>query len=106
MKQNNIKDNIHIQRNKWYNSYIFSLVPILSMRKSDKHNANGFTFDWLFIKIWSLEHIGFELAVNISTHWGIGITAIIPYLRIVICVPCPEWLAFKIDRNLSRSPND
>lgn len=105
MKQNNIKDNTQ-KRSKWHNSYIFPLIPILSTRKRDEHSANGFTFQWLFIKVWSLEHIEFEIAVNISTHWGIGITAIVPYLRIVLCIPCPEILTMKIDKIFSRSPKD
>ena len=89
---------------KWYNHHVFSLIPILQIKKANYHNTSGFTFRWLFLTIWSLDNFGFELALNIDTHWGIGFTAIIPYLRIRCTIPCPEHLAVKIDKYLSRKP--
>lgn len=92
------------RKKKWYRNEVFPLLPILSIKKSDYHNTSGFTFHWLFLKLWSLDAFTFELAFNISTHWGIGITAIVPYLRIVFCIPCPMRLGIKIDRLLNRRP--
>ena len=92
------------QKNKWYNRHIFPLVPVITTIKADKHNTSGFSFSWLFFKFWSLDSFQFELAFNVGTHWGIGITFILPYLRGVIAIPCPVKLSIWIDRNLDRGP--
>lgn len=90
---------------KWYNNYTFPLIPVYEFKKGNKYNTNGFTFHWLFIKIWSLDAFQFELAIVVDTHWGIGITALLPYLRIVFCIPCPVKLQILVQRNLWRKPN-
>jgi hypothetical protein len=82
----------------------FPLLPVLDKRKGDKHNTPGFSFSWLFIKIWSLDAFQFELAFTIDTHWGIGITALLPYLRVVICIPCPMKVQMWAQKHLWRHP--
>ena len=92
----------YARKEKWYNKKIFPLVPIITLRKEDNHNTQNFTFRWLIFTFWSLDAFQFELSFNIDTHWGIGFTFLLPYLRGVIAIPCPEKLGFWIDRNLSR----
>ena len=87
---------------KWYNRYIFPLVPVFTTREANEHNTSGFSFDWLFIKIWSRDSIDLEFAFVLSEHWGIGITALLPYLRIVVCIPCPPKLGIWCQKNLWR----
>lgn len=91
------------RRRKWYNNYDFSLVPILEIKEENEHNTAGFRFYWLFIKLWTLDTFSFELALNFSEHWGLGITAIIPYLRIVLCIPSPNFMR-KFWEFLHRNP--
>ena len=92
----------YYRKEKWYNRNIFPLIPIITTKKADEHNTKGFTFRWLFFTFWSLDAFQFELSFNIDTHWGIGFTFLLPYLRGVIAIPCPEKLGFFIDRKLSR----
>lgn len=92
----------YARKEKWYNKNIFPLVPVITLRKGDNHNTKNFTFRWLIFTFWSLDAFQFELSFNIDTHWGIGFTFLLPYLRGVIAIPCPEKLGFLIDRNLSR----
>jgi hypothetical protein len=89
---------------KWYNHHTFSLVPVLQIKKANYHNTSGFTFRWLFLEMWSLDSFAFELALNIDTHWGIGVTAIIPYLRIKFTIPCPQKIGSWSNNNLDRKP--
>lgn len=91
-------------RNKWYNSYKFPIVPQLRTKPGDFHNTPGFTFEWLILKIWSLDSPGFEIALNCDTHFGIGVTAILPYLRVVLCVPLPQKFSEWSMNNLWRKP--
>jgi hypothetical protein len=90
------------RKEKWYNRNIFPLIPVVDFRKADDHNTSSFTFRWLFFTFWSLDAFQFELSFNISTHWGVGFTFLLPYLRGVIAIPCPERLGYWIDRNLDR----
>lgn len=90
------------RKEKWYNRNIFPLIPVVAFRKAGDHNTSNFTFRWLFFTFWSLDAFQFELSFNISTHWGIGFTFLLPYLRGVIAIPCPERLGYWIDRNLNR----
>jgi len=48
--------------------------------------------------MWTLDHIDFECAIVFSDHWGVGVTAILPYLRIAICIPIPEGFFSKLRR--------
>lgn len=89
---------------KWYNKSIFPLVPVITVRKENEYNTSGFTFRWLFFTFWSLDAFQFELSFNIDTHWGMGITFLLPYLRGVIAIPCPEKINIWINRNLDRKP--
>lgn len=97
--------NPECKQRHWYNSRIFPLIPVLAIRKGNEHNTNSFCFEWLFFRIWSLDAFEFEIAFNIGEHWGIGITAILPYLRIVCCIPCPPKLAMWCMDKLWRKPH-
>ncbi len=88
---------------KWYNHYRFPLIPVLQTRKANTHNTKWFSFDWLFLRSWSRDSFDFEFAVVASTHWGVGFTILIPYLRIILCIPCPEKFGIWFDKYTSRS---
>lgn len=92
----------YFREEKWYNRNIFPLIPLLKIKKSDEFNTNGFTFRWLFFTIWSLDSFGFEFSLVATTHWGIGFIGIIPYIRWVVAIPCPERIGILIDRKLCR----
>lgn len=89
---------------KWYTNYTFPLLPVLTTMKADEHNTSGFSFHWLFFRVWTLDSFGFEVTLVADTHWGVGITAILPYLRIAVCIPFPESFAIKVQRYLWRHP--
>jgi hypothetical protein len=92
------------QNRKWYKNPTFSLLPLLVIKTADEHNTGGFSFDWLFLRVWTLDAVGFELAVVADSHWGVGINGILPYLRWVCCVPCPERLGMWLQANTWRKP--
>ncbi|MCG8838598.1 hypothetical protein G1K37_09545 [Tenacibaculum dicentrarchi] len=87
---------------KWYNSNIFPLIPVLSLKKANEHNTGGFTFRWLFITLWTLDSVQFEFAITADNHWGLGFKGLLPYLRWVVAIPCPEKLGIWIDKHFSR----
>ena len=90
------------RREKWYNRNVFPLIPVINIKKANEHNTSGFTFRWLFFTFWSLNSFEFEFAFVASTHWGIGFIGILPYLRWVVAIPCPERLGIWIDQKLGR----
>lgn len=91
-------------RDKWYNAYKFPLVPQLFTRPANEYNTSKFTFEWLFIKVWSMDSPSFEIGINCDTHFGIGITGMLPYLRFVLCIPLPNKVGEWSMRNLWRKP--
>ena len=94
-----VKRNPNYKERKWYTNETFPLLPYITTRKSDKHNTSNFSFHWLFFKIWSRDSFDFELALVFDpSHWGIGITALLPYLRVVCTIPT-HW---KVDRVWSK----
>lgn len=91
-------------RDKWYSSYLFPLVPMLTIRKSDESNESNFSFHWLIFKVWSRSALGLEVAFVCDTHWGIGFTFCLPYLRVIACIPCPQSVGTWSQKNLWRKP--
>ena len=55
----------YYRKEKWYNRNIFPLVPVITIKKADEHNTNGFTFRWLFFTFWSLDAFQFELSLTL-----------------------------------------
>ncbi len=90
------------RKEKWYSTYRFPLIPVYTYRKGDKYNTKSLSFRWLFFTFWTLDSFQFELSFVIDTHWGIGITGILPYFRWTLCIPCPEKLGIKITNLLDR----
>jgi len=90
---------------RWYNSHRFPLVPYIRIRKADQYNTKSITFEWLIFKIWTLDHFSFEAAFVICAHWGIGFTFVLPYLRVIACIPYPSvnW-EIKLSNFLIRKP--
>lgn len=92
------------RRNRWYNNYHFPLVPIIDVRQANEHNTKSVSVNWLFFKFWTLDAFQFEVALVADTHWGIGLTALLPYLRVVVCIPMPIKMQMWVQRNLWRKP--
>jgi hypothetical protein len=92
------------RKQKWYNNNVFPLIPVLEIKKANEHNTSGFTFRWLVFTIWTLDQFCFELSIVANEHWGIGVIGILPYLRWVIAIPCPEWFGIKLSNLLGRKP--
>jgi hypothetical protein len=95
--------NKKMKAEKEENRYSFNKFGV-KISKADKYNATHVSIDWWLLKIWTLDSPSFELAFVIDTHWGIGITAIVPYLRIILAVPLPVKLEMWIYEKLNRSP--
>lgn len=91
-------------KSKWYNAYVFPLVPIVDTRKADKYNASKFSFRWLFFTMWTLESFAFELSFVADTHWGIGVIGIVPYCRWALTIPCTNSVERFVGETLSRTP--
>jgi hypothetical protein len=89
---------------KWYNRERFPLIPVIKRRKRDEHNASSFSFKWLFFTLWTLSHPCIEISIVLSSHWGIGIIGVLPYLRWAVCIPIPLSVGLAVDRFLSRDP--
>lgn len=87
---------------KWYNSYTFPLIPVFEHRPANEHNTASYSFNWLFIKLWTLDSFEFEIGVVVSGHWGIGVLGILPYLRWVIAIPLPEKISMWVQTMLWR----
>ncbi len=92
----------YYRKEKWYNKNVFPLVPVITVSKANEYNTSGFTFRWLFFTVWTLDCFSFEFSVVATTHCGIGLIGIIPFLRWVIAIPCPVRLGILIDRKLGR----
>jgi hypothetical protein len=90
---------------KWYNHYRFPLIPVVETRKADKYNTKNISFTWMFLKFWVLDCFEFEIAFTLTSHWGIGIAMILPYLRIVFAIPFPESWLMRWNKLTSRSSN-
>jgi len=71
----------------------FPLLPVLNYRKENDYNVSQITFRWLFIYFWTLEHLSFEIALVMDSHWGIAINFLFPYLRLSIGIPLPEFIS-------------
>jgi len=97
-----IESNENRKPRKWYTNYTFPLVPVIWYRNDDEHNTFNWDFHWMFFRLWTRDAFDFEVALTVGTQWGIGVTALLPYLRIVICIPCPEILGAKIQKHLWR----
>ena len=66
---------------KWLKNDTFPIIPISYEREK------GFSVRWLFFTFWTLDYIEFEFAFVCSSHWGIGLIGILPYLRWTITIP-------------------
>jgi hypothetical protein len=89
---------------KWYNNPTFPLLPFYIKKEGNEYNTPGFSFSWLFIRIWSLDSFDFEFNFAISDHWGIGFFGSLPYLRWVFALPCPWSIQKWVMKNLWRKP--
>lgn len=96
---------------KWYRDHRFSLLPTLEIRQPvaprnewDSGTPKGFSFKWLFIRMWSLKSAYLELSLVADTHWGIGIIGILPYLRWTLCVPMPPAIGERWYKLTQRKP--
>jgi len=77
----------------WWQLPVFPIVPQIEWIKGDNYNANGWSFCWLWFRLWSLEHFSFELSIELE-QTGLNVKAIIGWVRIVVrVIPIPYgWL--------------
>lgn len=88
---------------KWYNKDPFPLIPWIWTKPANEYNTFGWQFEWLLFKAWSMDSCDFELAVVFDlTHWGVGITGKIPYVRFTLCLPTHQKIQSWIQTNLWR----
>lgn len=92
------------KRETWYNIYKFPLIPQLDIKKANEHNSAGFTFRWLFFTIWTLDSFQFELTLVCSSHWGLCVIGLLPYLRWCVCLPIPESVSMWVSKYTYRGP--
>lgn len=81
----------------WWQLPQFPLVPMWDYRPGDKWNTDAWSFSWLCLRYWSLDHIElkFDVGFDVTTLGGSAFRfgAILPYTRIIISVPLPlGWL--------------
>ena len=82
----------------WWQHPAFPLVPMFEARAGDEWNCPAFSFSWLCLRVWSLEHFCLELSLELD-NTGLNIKGIIPYIRIVVRVlPLPYFLLNKLRR--------
>ena len=93
------------RKEKWYNKNLFPLIPVVETREADEHNTSSISFRWLIFTFWTLDSFQFEFSIVASLHWGVGFVGMLPYLRWVVAIPCPEWVGIKISKTLDRKPS-
>jgi hypothetical protein len=99
-----VKSYVSKVKDKWYNNCKFPLIPRLEIRKANEHNTKGFTFNWLFFTVWSLDSFSFEVSLVCTGHWGLGVIGIFPYLRWAVTLPMPRQIDSWVSKNLDRKP--
>jgi hypothetical protein len=98
--------NLFKDQNKWYCSYKFPLLPIITIREKDNYNTKHFSFHWLFIKVWTIDTFSFEFCFAMTSHWGIGFIGLLPYLRWAVAIPIPFKISEFIGRKLNRHSDE
>jgi hypothetical protein len=73
----------HYQYHKVWCNDLCPLVPRISYRKKDEHNAADTSIHWLIFHVWTMSHASLSIDVELSAS-RIGIGFILPYLRIWI----------------------
>ena len=74
----------HYPLHKWWCNDACPLVPRFSYREGDGYNSNNWSFHWLLLEVWSMEHFSFSIDAEISPSHGAHIGCILPYLRMTI----------------------
>src|SRR5687768_14365653 len=94
-----VADGPHNTPQPWYQNDKFPLKPIWWTRKADEQNNFGWQVTWLVFRVWNLDSFKFEFSIVADTHWGVGFTACLPYLRLVACIPCPRVIESWVFKN-------
>jgi hypothetical protein len=92
-------------RNKetWWNHHRFPLVPMWSYEKGDHWNTRRWSFTWLGLRYWSLDHVSFSIELKFDGS-GLAADVILPYIRLWLWVlPLPLNRAFDRIRRKSAS---
>lgn len=63
----------------------FPLLPMISIKQQDDWNNWGFSFDWMFIKVWNMDSV--ELSVQFSIEEQLSIKIFVPYLIVYLHIP-------------------
>lgn len=89
---------------RWYNNYVFPLVPVVIVRKADEDTILMLSFKWMAIKLETMGAFMFEARFMLNAHNGLGADIFVPYLRFHFMIPCPTKVYNWICKNLYRKP--
>ena len=85
-------------RGQWWCRYGWPLVPVIYTSRGNPYNCKDWSFEWLILRLWSVDHASFTLDAEIS-ECSCHVGAVLPYLRISLLLPGLRVLA-----NLRRLP--
>lgn len=76
----------YMKYDHWYYWWRFSLLPKLRIRKADRHNEWGFSFDWLCFRIWTMMSPDIGAEIKLSDQ-DFQLRIYIPYLILMLSIP-------------------
>ncbi|NBP02675.1 MAG: hypothetical protein EBU90_21660 [Proteobacteria bacterium] len=114
-KENEMSEEMVAKREKyWWEHYplhklwcndVCPIVPRFEYRRGDEYNANNWSFHWLLLHCWSMEHFTIGVDAEASFSFGIYVGLLLPYLRITIGIRHPYWnWTMKLNEWLRRKP--
>lgn len=78
----------------------YPLLPVLKLHAGDDRINAQWSFHWLTLRLWSLDHFSFGVDVDIGQNF-FGVGVILPYLRMRFGGEGFAWF-----HNLRRKPAD
>jgi hypothetical protein len=92
----------HYPLHKLWCNDLCPLVPRFEYRAGDEWNANNWSFHWLLIHVWTMEHFSFGLDAGLSFE-ELYIGAVLPWFRITLGIRhAYSDLGWKLSRKLRR----
>jgi len=81
------------------------LVPRFEYRPGDEYNANNWSFHWLLLHCWTMEHFTIGFDAEIDPGSGVYVGFLLPYFRITIGIRHTYYAwQYKLGRLLRRKP--
>ena len=92
------------KKRRWYRHHRFPLLPLLDIQEGDEYNADHYSFSWLNLRVWSLEHFSFQFHAELDGR-GLYVQFVVPYVSVVVwLLYLPERVETWIYRHLHRKP--